>query len=175
MTQKLDELKSLLAPAVESLPNGVFLWGIEFVAGSRNSLLRLYIDALERPVNLDDCEAVSREVSALLDVNDPISGHYTLEVSSPGLDRPLFEAAHYARFVGANVKLSLALPQDGRRRIQGVIERVEGDDVILREGDQETRVALGNVQKARLVPEFASTPEPAPARPRRPRGGRGKH
>jgi ribosome maturation factor RimP len=88
MSQKQHEIESLLAPAVEAL--GLELLGSEYSAGVSSALLRLYIDAPQRPVTIEDCEAVSREVSALLDVHDPIESNYTLEVSSPGIERPLF-------------------------------------------------------------------------------------
>ena len=166
MGNKIDQLGELLGPAIAGLDAGVFLWGIEFVPGARQSLLRLYIDAEGRLVTIEDCEAVSREVSALLDVNDPIAGNYTLEVSSPGLDRPLFEAAHYARFVGDIAKLALLVPVQGRRRITGRIVRVEGDEVTMADEAGEIAVAVGNVQKARLVPQF-DEPAKTPRRKRR--------
>lgn len=167
MTNRIEQLNAMLAPAIEALPQGVFLWGIEFVPGARQSLLRLYIDASERPVNLEDCEVVSREVSALLDVEDPIAGHYNLEVSSPGLDRPLFEAAHYLRFVGDVAKLALVVPQAGRRRLQGRIVSVDGNEVTIADEQGEVKVDVGNVQKARLVPQFDDN-----SKPKRQRRGR---
>ncbi|MBD8525919.1 ribosome maturation factor RimP [Pseudomarimonas arenosa] len=160
MTNKIEQLNTMLSPAIEGLPQGVFLWGIEYVPGARQSLLRIYIDAADRPVNLEDCEAVSREVSALLDVEDPIAGHYNLEVSSPGLDRPLFEAAHYQRFIGDVAKLALVVPQAGRRRLQGRIVSVQGTEVTVADEQGEVKVDVGNVQKARLVPQFDDTSKP---------------
>src|SRR5687768_165306 len=126
---KNDDIANLLEPVVAAL--GLELLGVDYAPSRGNSLLRLYIDAPERPVDLDDCEAVSREVSAVLDVNDPISGHYTLEVSSPGIDRPLFTPAHFARFAGANVKLQVNVPVGGRRRFQGPIRSVDGDTIVV--------------------------------------------
>ena len=122
VTDKADEIAALLSPTVESL--GLELLGIEYLPAPGGSVLRVYIDvpeaeAAERNVGIDDCESVSREISAQLDVADPISGNYTLEVSSPGLERPLFGAAQFARFVGESAKVTLKLPQDGRRRLQG--------------------------------------------------------
>ncbi|MFY8207141.1 MAG: ribosome maturation factor RimP, partial [Arenimonas sp.] len=98
MTGKALELKELLEPTVRGL--GLELLGVEFSPAAGNALLRLYIDAPERLVSIEDCEAVSREVSANLDVNDPIASQYTLEVSSPGIDRPLFTLAQFARQIG---------------------------------------------------------------------------
>lgn len=173
---KTDELTAMLAPVVAGLGLGLELQGIEFAASRSHGLLRLYIDlpAAERAVTVDDCEAVSREVSALLDVNDPIASAYTLEVSSPGLDRLIFNAEQAARFAGQQVKVALALPQDGRRRLQGVILRAtEGGMVIGLEGGTEFPVSFDNIDKARLVPDYvalglAST-EPKTPRPRRKR------
>jgi ribosome maturation factor RimP len=119
----------------------------------------------DRPVGIEDCEAVSREVSALLDVEDPIPGEYNLEVSSPGIDRPLFGAAQFARFVGEQAKLSLRIPQEGRRRLQGRIARVEGGTVVIAEEKAEYAVAEANIEKARLVPDFVAlglAPQPKP-------------
>jgi len=121
--------------------------------------LRLYIDVAAsaeegRVVGIEDCEAVSREVSAQLDVEDPISGHYTLEVSSPGLDRPLFTAAQFARFVGEEAKVSLRVPQEGRRRLKGRIAAVAGDAVTLTVDGAELVVQMDNIDKAKLVPDW---------------------
>ena len=125
MTQKANEIAALLAPTVSSL--GLQLLGIEYLPSPGGAVVRLYIDLSEqdlaadpeRMVSIEDCETVSREVSAQLDVEDPISGNYTLEVSSPGVDRPLFTPAQFGRFVGESAKVGLKLPQDGRRRLQG--------------------------------------------------------
>ena len=125
-------------------------------------MLRLYIDvprcrAAERIVGIEDCEAVSREVSAQLDVDDPITGNYTLEVSSPGIDRPLFTPAQFARFVGETAKVELKLPQDGRRRLQGAIDaRRRRRDRVRRRRQRTFAVAIDNIEKARLVPDWAA-------------------
>jgi len=159
MTDKASEIATLLAPTVQSL--GLELLGVEYLPAPGGALLRLYIDVPadagdERTVGIEDCEAASREVSAQLDVADPISGHYTLEVSSPGVDRPLFTAAQFARFMGETAKVALKLPQDGRRRLQGRILRVEGDDVAFDVDGNELVVAADNIDKAKLVPDWAA-------------------
>jgi ribosome maturation factor RimP len=155
MTGKAEEIVELLAPAVTAL--GLELLGVEFAPSAGNSMLRLYIDVADRHVAIEDCEAVSREVSALLDVNDPIASQYTLEVSSPGIDRPLFTAAQFARFIGEEAKVVLRLPQDGRRRLQGRIVSVDGDTVVIAEpGKDDFAVAHENIEKARLVPDLAA-------------------
>jgi ribosome maturation factor RimP len=154
MTGKAEEIVELLAPTVQAL--GMELLGVEYAPSGGSALLRLYIDTPGRPVNVEDCEAASREVSAVLDVNDPISSNYTLEVSSPGIDRPLFTLAHFARFVGEQAKVSLRLPQDGRRRVQGTIVRAQDGQVAIAVDKTEFVVAMDNIEKARLVPDFVA-------------------
>lgn len=163
MADKATEIARLLGPTVESL--GLELLGVEYLPSPGGAVLRLYIDVQDegdgRHVGIEDCESVSREVSAQLDVEDPISVHYTLEVSSPGVDRPLFTANQFARFVGEQVKVTLKLPQDGRRRLQGRIVKVEGETVHVEiEGAgavmQEIAFGMGNVEKARLVPDWVA-------------------
>ena len=180
MTDKATDIANLLSPTVRAL--GLELLGIEYLPSPGGALLRLYIDvtaedaAAEPPrmVGIEDCESVSREVSALLDVEDPISGHYTLEVSSPGVDRPLFAPAHFARFLGEQVKIVLQLPQDGRRRLQGRIAAVEGDriglDVDAKPEPQRVEIAFDNIEKARLVPDWAALGF-APEKPGKKPGG----
>jgi ribosome maturation factor RimP len=169
MTGKAEEIVEMLAPTVRSL--GLELLGAEYAPSGGSALLRLYIDVEGRPVNVDDCEAVSREVSAVLDVNDPIASQYTLEVSSPGLDRPLFTPAQFARFAGEQAKVALRLPQDGRRRVQGTIVRVQDGQVVLGLEQGEFAVAFDNIDKARLVPDYAALGL-APSKPGAPRGKR---
>ncbi len=159
MSEKTSEIAQLLGPTVESL--GLELLGVEYLPAPGGATLRLYIDTPPadgeaRTVTIEDCESVSREVSAQLDVEDPISGNYTLEVSSPGLDRPLFVPAHYARFLGEQAKVALKLPQDGRRRLQGRIVRVEDATVTFDVDGAEFAVAADNIERARLVPDWAA-------------------
>ncbi|WP_202839089.1 ribosome maturation factor RimP [Luteimonas saliphila] len=159
MTEKATQLSALLAPTVESL--GLQLLGIEYLPAPGGSVVRVYLDVPEpesetRHVTIEDCEAVSREISAQLDVEDPISGNYTLEVSSPGVDRPLFAPAQFARFVGERAKVGLKLPQDGRRRLTGTIVSVEGGSIAFDVDGQLLTVAFDNIDKARLVPDWAA-------------------
>ncbi|MBB5206723.1 ribosome maturation factor RimP [Chiayiivirga flava] len=169
MTQLRTDIETLLSPAVAAL--GLELLGVEFSAGPASALLRLYIDAQGRYVTVEDCEAVSREVSALLDVHDPIDANYTLEVSSPGIDRPLFRPEHFARFVGEQVKVTLDLPQDGRRRFQGAIVGVDGDTITVEQDGAHVALPHGNIQKARLVPDFEKPAKPGKAPRRKPKSG----
>lgn len=152
MARASEKLLQPIAAAVRGL--GYELVGVEHLPQGRHSLLRIYIDT-DAGVTVDDCERVSRQVSGVLDVEDPIRGHYTLEVSSPGLDRPLFTAEHFARFAGRQVKLRLALPLAGRRNFTGVLQGMKDDDVVVViDGGEELRVALDGIDHARLVPEF---------------------
>lgn len=170
MTTAIDQLQGLLVPAIDSLGQGLSLWGIEFTSGPASALLRIYIDAHDRPVTIEDCEAVSREVSALLDVEDPIPGNYTLEVSSPGIDRLLFTPEQFSRYAGEQAKLTLALPMEGgRRRLQGRIVAVDGQAITLATESGDVVVEHSNIQKAKIVPVYDTPAKPSekPARPRR--------
>jgi ribosome maturation factor RimP len=161
LNRREDQLESLLTPAIEAL--GCELWGLEFLSQGRRSRLRIYIDRPEG-VNVDDCERVSREVSDLLDVEDVMPSAYTLEVSSPGMDRILFKAAHYEANVGAVVDVRLNFPLDGRKHIVGVLAGLENGEVVVQplEGDgseeacadEEFVLPLENIHRARLVPQF---------------------
>lgn len=167
MSGKALDLMALLEPTVKGV--GLELLGIEFSPSAGSALLRIYIDAPGRPVGIEDCETASREISAILDVSDPIASQYTLEVSSPGIDRPLFSAAHFAAQLGETVKIALNLPQDGRRRLQGRVHAVTEDGVVLDVDGREFSVAIGNIDKARLVPDLVALGLVAT-----PKGGRGK-
>ena len=146
--QKLNEL---VKPLVEDL--GYEFVGLEYNSNPKNSVLRIYIDH-ENGVGIDDCENVSREVAALLDVNDPIKGHYNLEISSPGLDRPLFTPAHYRQFTGNVVQINLFAPQDGRRKFSGPILDADENGVRMEQDGSEVTLDFGNIAKAKLVPDY---------------------
>ncbi|MEY8711754.1 ribosome maturation factor RimP [Mangrovibacter phragmitis] len=147
LEQKLTEM--ITAP-VEAL--GYELVGIEFVRG-RTSTLRIYIDS-PNGITVDDCADVSHQVSAVMDVEDPITVAYNLEVSSPGLDRPMFTAAHYTRFLGEEVTLVLRMAVQNRRKWQGIIKQVDGEMVTVTVDGNDEVFALSNIQKANLVPHF---------------------
>lgn len=143
----------LIRPVVEGL--GHELWGLEYRVQRTSALLRIFIDGPEG-VTLDHCAAVSDQVSGVLDVEDPIPVPYRLEVSSPGMDRPLFEADHYRRYPGARVRVRTGWPVEGRRNFKGLIESVEDEAVVLALDDEEgsVRIPLESVSRARLVPSF---------------------
>ena len=152
MKQDPLQLGALLEPAIEAL--GYQFVGVEYRSGGPGgALLRVYIDN-EQGITADDCERVSYQVSGLLDVNDPIPGHYTLEVSSPGLDRLLFRPEDYERFAGNLVKLRMAVPQQGRRKYQGRLLRLEDGNVVVDQDGEEVTLALDQIEQARLVPEY---------------------
>ena len=148
-----DKLTQLVASAVE--PLGYELVGVEYIAQGHHSVLRVFIDT-DAGVLLEDCERASRQISAVLDVEDPIKGYYSLEVSSPGLDRPLFTREHFVQFTGQSVKLRLHTPVDGRRKLKGVILAVEDEmlHIGVDDSDDEWQIELDNIEKANLVPEF---------------------
>lgn len=151
MTRQEQKLTELLRPTVEA--NGFELLGLEIVQAGRHSTLRIYIDHTDG-VNVENCALVSREVSAILDVEDPIQAEYSLEVSSPGLDRPLFTPAHYAAVVGQKVEVKLAIPQDGRRKFKGMLTAIEDDMLIVEVDGKPYRLLMDNIDKANVVAVF---------------------
>jgi ribosome maturation factor RimP len=152
-----EPLLALIEPLLEQL--GYELVDLDFVPGRSRALLRVYIDRLqsggvEQGVGIEDCERVSRELSALLDVEDPLPTAYTLEVSSPGLDRVLRTPAHFERFVGERVHVELKLPRDGRRRYTGRLEGLHEGIVELSVDGAEVRLPFGEIGRARLAPQW---------------------
>ena len=142
----------MLEPGIRSL--GYELVGVEFQSGGKGGgLLRVYIDS-EDGISADDCQRVSYQISGVLDVEDPIPGHYTLEVSSPGLDRLLFRRADFDRFAGQLVKLRLTYPVEGQRRFKGRLIGMRGEQVVIEADDTEISLPFAQVEQARLVPEY---------------------
>jgi ribosome maturation factor RimP len=144
-------LNELLQPLVEDL--GYEFVGLEYNSNPKHSVLRIYIDR-EDGVGIEDCETVSREVAALLDVKDPIRSQYNLEISSPGLDRPLFTPAHYAEFAGNEAQITLFAPQDGRRKFKGPILSADENGVRIEQDGTEVTLGFDNIAKAKLVPDY---------------------
>jgi ribosome maturation factor RimP len=153
MNAQVQALYRLLEPVIADA--GYELWGMEHIPGPGRSLLRLYIDSAAG-ITLADCEQVSRRVTGVLDVEDPLPGPYDLEVSSPGLDRPLFTLAQFQRYRGREVRLRLRDRVAGRRRIAGRIDRIAGDSVEILDGDERFVIPADAIERARLVPEFES-------------------
>jgi len=146
-----QNLQEMLQDAVEDL--GCELWGIECQRVGRFMTVRLFIDK-DGGVTVDDCADVSRQVSAILDVEDPIADKYNLEVSSPGLDRPLFTLPQFERYIGQDIAVHLRIPVMERRKWQGKLERIEKDMITLIVDDQEQILVFGNIQKANVVAKF---------------------
>ena len=152
-----DTLLKLLEGPIEAL--GYEVVELEFHPQGRGGLLRVFIDK-EAGVTVDDCEIVSRQVSAVLDVEDPIPGAYTLEVSSPGLDRPLRKAADFARFAGEQARIDLLLPLEGRRRFAGTLKGCEAGEVMIEVDGVLYKLPLDGISKTKLVPNFDNESKP---------------
>jgi len=145
-------IKDIVEPVVTAL--GFRLWGVEYLGQGRHTLLRIYIDK-DGGINVEDCAETSRQISSILDVEDPISGEYTLEVSSPGLDRLLFSLEQFRAYAGSKVKLRLAENLGGRRNFLGIIKAVTDDGIVLVTGEEELVVPYGLVEKANVVAEMS--------------------
>jgi len=172
----------MIQPIVEGL--GYECWGIEYLSQGKHTTLRVFIESLdaakvqvedplqsenagidekgaveedkvsESGVGLKDCELVSRQLSGVLDVEDPISGDYSLEVSSPGMDRSLYKLSHYKRFEGSQVALKLRMPYEGRRKYNGLLNGVEGNDIIVQVEQEEFLFPIEAIEKANIIPQF---------------------
>lgn len=156
MTPLANQLESLLGPTIHGL--GYELWGLEYHTYSGRSVLRVFIDS-ENGIDVDDCAKVSRQISALLDVEDPISNEYNLEVSSPGLDRPLFKIEQYSHYLGCDLKIKLQIPKEGRKNFSGTLIKVAGDELLVKLGESEAEteilIPFNNISKANLAPDFS--------------------
>ncbi|QPG06786.1 ribosome maturation factor RimP [Salinimonas marina] len=151
MAKLEDKLTEMLEPAVEAL--GFELVGVEYVRAGKHSILRVYIEH-ENGITVDDCADVSNQVSAILDVEDPISNEYNLEVSSPGMERPLFKEKHFADAVGEIVQIRLTMPMDNRRNFKGPLLACENGTVSIEVDGQQFQLAVANIDKANVVPTF---------------------
>lgn len=134
-------------------PMGYELLGCELTSQGGGNVFRVYIDH-EAGITIDDCSEVSHQLSGVLDVEDPISGNYHLEVSSPGLDRPLFEEAHYDRFAGQEISLKTLYAINGRKKFKGILLGRNGRDITLKVDGQDVVITIDQIEKARLVPQF---------------------
>jgi len=152
MNKAPQHLHDLVAGVV--VPLGYELVGVELLSRDKaGHLLRIYIDA-EKGVGVKDCTKVSHQMSGVLDVEDPIRGEYALEISSPGLDRPLFELQHFEQFVGNLVRVKLNTAVAGRRNYKGTIVSVDGSEIGLLIDGETVQVNFEQIDSARLVPEF---------------------
>lgn len=148
---KQDKISELLAPIIEDL--GYRFWGLEYQVRKADALLRVYIDH-ENGISVDDCATVSHEVSGILDVEEPITMAYILEVSSPGMDRILFSASQFSEFLGEKVKMKLNQMVDGRRKIKGKIESVDGETITIDSDDEKINIEFDKIMRARINPGF---------------------
>ncbi len=142
-----NEIEDLIMPSIAAM--GYELWGCEYLSQGKHSLLRIYIDK-DDGIGVEDCERVSHQVSALLDVEDPIQGNYSLEVSSPGIPRPLFRHEQYLRYMGQNVQIKLYKPVSGKRKFVGSIVAVDENSVKLNMGHEQQDFLFSNIVKANL-------------------------
>lgn len=144
----IADLIQLLQPALNEL--GYELWGCEYLSQGKYSLLRIYIDKPDG-IGIQDCERASHQISAILDVEDPITGNYTLEVSSPGLDRPLFNPAQFKKYIGSSVNLKLYQPVLKKKKLNGTIISVDDESVLIENKKERSEVLFSNIAKANLT------------------------
>ena len=149
VASKDQQIAEMLQSTVAAL--GYELWGVEYVAQGKHSVVRVYIDS-PAGITVDDCAAVSEQVSGILDVEEPVAGEYALEISSPGVDRLLFALGQYAAYVGEIVELRLRSAFEGRRKFTGMLKGVEGEDVVIQIDDHEFLLPYGAIEKARVKP-----------------------
>ncbi len=145
------EITAMITPAVEAL--GYTCWGCEYIPQGRYSLLRVYIDS-PNGINLDDCAKVSKQINAVLDVEDAIHGQYNLEVSSPGVERPLFSPEQYQQFIGKDVCVRLARKVAGRRKVVGQLQQVTDEQVVVQVDDAPVAIPFQAIEKANLKGEL---------------------
>jgi len=145
----VQDLSALFEPVIQSM--GYELVGVEFQGSVQHGTLRVYIDH-ENGIGVDDCAAISQQISAILDVEEPIQQAYDLEVSSPGLNRPLFKPADYELFTDRLVKIKMAVPADGRRNFKGVIQGVKQSKIVQVMVDNESyELLINDIAKANLI------------------------
>jgi ribosome maturation factor RimP len=147
----IESVRATALPVLEEL--GLELVEVQYRREQNGWILRLVIDKQEG-ITLDDCAVVSREISQLLDIEDFIGEAYNLEVTSPGLDRPLKSIAEFERFVGRKAKIKTIEPIDGKRVLIGTINRTFGESIVLEVGAEEVTIPFSQVTKARLEVEF---------------------
>lgn len=151
MSNVESHLVQLTQSSIEAM--GFELLGVEYIRAGSNSIVRFYIDHADG-IEVDHCAEVSHQISALLDVDDPINSHYSLEVSSPGIERPLFTLKHYLNFIGEKVRMKLRMPMDGLFKLEGKIVAVESSLITLDVADKLITVSIDNIRKANIVVNF---------------------
>ncbi|MDX1795914.1 MAG: ribosome maturation factor RimP [Hydrogenovibrio sp.] len=146
-----EKIEQLLAPTIESM--GFDFWGVEYLPAGKHSTLRVYIDKPEG-VTVDDCGQVSRQVSAIMDVEDPIANAYMLEVSSPGLDRPLMKPEQFKAYENSLVQVRTSSPVMGRKRFKGPMVKVNDQGIEVEVDNEIYEIDFALIDKANVVPEF---------------------
>ncbi len=146
-----QQLSDIIAPAVEAV--GFEFVGLEYKPAGKHSMLRIFIDS-EKGINVDDCAEVSQQVSAVMDVEDPINNEYRLEVSSPGADRPLFTIEHFSQFEGKEVSLKLNSGVNGRRKLKRKISLVKNEKINIEVDGENFAFGIHQIEQANLVPSW---------------------
>ncbi len=148
MASRISVLTALIEPVINAM--GYQLWGVEYLGQGKHSILRVYLDKTGG-VDIEDCAQASKQISSLLDVEDPIKSEYTLEVSSPGLDRMLFSLEQFQEYAGHHSKIRLTETFEGQRNFTGQIKAVKNDEVVLIIGDEEITLPYELIEKANLI------------------------
>ena len=143
-----QQLNEIVEPTVTAMQYEFV--GLEYLSGAAPAVLRIFIDH-EEGISVDDCALVSRQISAVLDVEDPISGEYNLEVSSPGLNRPLFRAEHYQSCIGERIKVKLRFPVEGRRKFTGQLLTVDDQNIEMQVDNQSVLLSINDIEKANMI------------------------
>jgi len=151
VNRRVRDIEQLIEPTVDAM--GYELWGIDSNGNGVHEKLCVYIDS-SSGIAIDDCEAVSQQLSGLLDVDDSFGASYTLEVSSPGLDRILFKDEHFRMNIGQMLDIRMEVALDGRRRVEGRLVGVEDNELIVTVDDDEYLIPFERVRRARVVPQF---------------------
>lgn len=146
-----DELENLLEPELSRM--GYELVDLELHLAGRASVLRVFIDGPDG-ITVDDCAKVSHRISGVLDVEDPIPGEYNLEVSSPGLDRPLRRASHFVKYAGSEIRVRMQKGHPGRRRLKGRLDGLEDGEIVMTVDGEQVRLPREKIESARLVPQI---------------------
>ena len=143
-----EELEQLLSPVINDM--GYELWGCEYLSQGKHSVLRIYIDKQDG-IGIEDCQQVSKQVSALLDVEDPIPGNYSLEISSPGIPRPLFKSSQYQIYIGQVVHVKTYKPIQGKRKLEGILISASDSVLVLSINNEYQEILFSNIAKAYLT------------------------
>jgi len=145
------DLEKIIKPTIVDM--GFEFWGLDYSNKSGNTSLRVFIES-EKGIDVEDCAEVSRRLSVLLDVEDPIRGEYDLEISSPGLSRKFYSLDQYQRFIGAFIKVRLYLNFDGRKNFKGILIGIKDGELLIRDGENEFFIPFESIEKGSMVPQF---------------------